>query len=220
MIIIGHRGACGYELENTMDSFEKAIDLGVDYVEFDIQRTLDDKIIVFHDKCLPNKSPVEELTLINLKQESLKLGFNIPTLDEVLEFINCRTGVNIEIKSRIPAAIVLEKIYKYNCDIDKVIVSSFMQDRILDIKNNDAKIKTGLILNERVVGIFGVLSKLGSKIVIQDHQFIDREYIDMLHRGNIEVFVWTVNEPEDIANMIEMKVDGIISDFPDRIKSF
>ena len=113
MIIIGHRGACGYEAENTIRSFEKAIELGADYVELDVQKTLDDEIVVFHDKRLPDKTLIEDITLLSLKKELMKVRINVPTLDEVLEFIKGRIGVNIEIKSRMPAGLITGKIKNY-----------------------------------------------------------------------------------------------------------
>lgn len=109
MIVIGHRGACGHETENTITSFEKAIELGVDYVELDVQKTLDGQIVVFHDQKLFNKIPIEEITLSDFKQKLLKTGVDVPTLDEVFEFIDDRIGINIEIKSTIPADLLIEK---------------------------------------------------------------------------------------------------------------
>ena len=218
MIIIGHRGACGYEAENTIRSFEKAIELGADYVELDVQKTLDDEIVVFHDKRLPDKTLIEDITLLSLKKELMKVRINVPTLDEVLEFIKGRIGVNIEIKSRMPAGLIKGKIKNYKCDLDKVIVSSFMHDLLLEIKTAAPNIKTGVLLESRPLDPFNILNKLKSSIIIQNHEFVDKDYIDMVHDGNAEIFVWTVNEPEDIKKMMDLGVDGIISDFPDRIK--
>ncbi|MBU0468188.1 MAG: glycerophosphodiester phosphodiesterase [Candidatus Omnitrophica bacterium] len=220
MIIIGHRGACGYERENTIKSFEKAIEIGVDYVELDVQKTVDDEIVVFHDKRTFDNIPIEDISLSRLKQELLKEGIIVPTLDEVLECINGRIGVNMEIKSRMPAGLIIEKIKKYKCDLDKVIVSSFMHDLLLEVKRSEPHIKTGVLLTSRLLDPFDILNKLQSRIIIQNYEFIDKDYIDMLHKGNAEIFVWTVNELQDIKNMIDLKVDGIISDFPDRIRTF
>ncbi len=219
MIIIGHRGACGYEADNTIKSFEKAIELGADYVELDAQKTLDDKIVVFHDKRLFDKIPIEEISLLDLKQEALKAGVGIPTLGEVFEFINDRIGINIEVKSKMPADLIIKEIRKYKCDIDKIIVSSFLHDCLFELRENDSQIKIGVLLDSKLPDPFDILDNLQSKIIIQKYEHIGRNYVDMLHNRNIEIFVWTVNEPEDIKKMVELNVDGIISDFPDRARS-
>ena len=194
MIIIGHRGACGYEVENTIKSFEKAIELGVDCVELDVQKTLDDEVVVFHDERLFDNIPIKDITLCSLKQEALKMGINVPTLDEVFEVIKGRIGINIEIKSLIPTDFIIEKIKEYKHDINKVIVSSFKHEYLLEIKNNYPQIKTGVLLNSRMLEPLDILHRLHSRTIIQDYKFVDKDYIQTLHDGNVEIFVWTVNK--------------------------
>lgn len=98
-------------------------------------------------------------------------------------------------------------------------MSSFIHDLILEIERCDPQIKTGILLKNRELDLRDMLYKFQSRTIIQKHKFIDKDYIDMVHASNAEIFAWTVNRPKDIKNMIKLNVDGIISDFPDRVKA-
>ncbi len=218
MIVIGHRGACGYETENTIASFQKAIELGADYVEFDVQKTRDDAIVVFHDQKVSNKGLVVDMTLGSLRREMSKARVSVPTLDEVFEFINGRIGMNIEIKSRMPCDCLAEKIRRHRCDPDQVIVSSFMHECLLEMHEVDPGIKTGILLKERAADVSELLRAFSSRTIIQKYACVDQDFVDTVHGAGAQVFVWTVNEPKDIKRMLGLGVDGIISDFPDRVR--
>ena len=101
-VIIGHRGAKGHLAENTLPSISKAIELGVDGIEIDIFKCASGELVVFHDKTLEKLTNstgyIEELVLDSIRRIEVLNGYSIPTLEEVLDLINGRVFLNIELK--------------------------------------------------------------------------------------------------------------------------
>src|SRR4030066_1210555 len=102
MLRIGHRGARAYEPENTLRSFRKALEIGVDAIEFDVRKTRDNHLIVIHDadvkRTTNGKGLVADLTLKQIKELSTEKNEKIPTLEETLNFIDAKTKMLIELK--------------------------------------------------------------------------------------------------------------------------
>jgi glycerophosphoryl diester phosphodiesterase len=130
---IGHRGAKGYEPENTLVSFEKAIEMGADGIELDVHLSLDGHLIVIHDETIDRttngKGVVNQMTLQELKSFTINRKYTIPTLEEVLDLVNQRCFVNIELKNQDTAEKVVQLIKHYisvkNWTHAHFIVSSF-----------------------------------------------------------------------------------------------
>ena len=137
MLRIGHRGACGYEPENTLRSFNHAIQLGVDIVELDVHICQSGEIMVIHDikvdRTTNGTGFVGDKTLDELKTLDAGKGEQIPTLQEVLDQINRRVKVNIELKGNSTAKPVLKLLEKYikeaGWSYNDFLISSFNRDR-------------------------------------------------------------------------------------------
>ncbi|MEM2727493.1 MAG: glycerophosphodiester phosphodiesterase family protein, partial [Candidatus Bathyarchaeia archaeon] len=125
---IGHRGAKGYEPENTILSFKRALELGVNAIEFDVRRTKDGEIVVIHDaevdRTTNGKGLVGELTLSEIKSLSTEKGEKIPTLEEALDFLDRKSKIFIEIKEVGIEEKVLEIVRRKGLE-DNVIIISF-----------------------------------------------------------------------------------------------
>ncbi len=222
---IGHRGACGYELENTIASFKKAIELKVDMIEFDVYKCKTGEIIVMHDETINRTTngigKVKDLTFEELKKFKMKNGEEIPTLDETLNFINKRCRVNIEIKDKnsfkTVARIIKKFIEKKNWPIDFFLVSSFRHEEIKKFKKIFPEIKVSLLSVKTPFGLLKKAEYFKAETVAVDKYYVDLEFVNKAHENNINIFVYTVNEPSEIQNLKEIKVDGIFSNFPDRI---
>ena len=129
MLNIAHRGASAYKPENTLASFQKAIDLNVDMIEFDIRLSKDKKIVVIHDETV-NRTTNGRGKVRNKDLEQLKLlnagdGESIPTLEEVLTLIGGRCLINIEIAERGIAKRLVEALQPFYYMWDSIVISSF-----------------------------------------------------------------------------------------------
>ena len=132
-LIIGHRGAKGHIAENTLPSIVKAMELGADGVEIDVFLCLSGELVVFHDKTLDkltdSKGHIETLTLDSIKKINVLGSYKIPTLKEVIDLIDCRVFLNIELKvsgTAQPTHQLLKKyLQKGKWGADQFIISSF-----------------------------------------------------------------------------------------------
>lgn len=216
---IGHRGAKGYEPENTLIAFQKAIDFKVDGVELDVHLSLEGDIIVIHDETIDRttngKGLVKKLTSSQLK------AFGIPTLIEVLELVNKRCLVNIELKGigteKPVAELISLFISQNNWNYDDFIVSSFDWKMLEEIQLLNPKIRIGVLTEASVEKALAFAKKTKAFSIHPDYELLSKENVALMQENGFEVYPWTVNSTEDIQKIKSFKVDGIISDFPDRI---
>lgn len=225
MLKIGHRGAMGYAPENTLLSFEKAIDLGVDMVELDVYRCKSGELVVIHDRKVDRTTDghgfVEEMTLKELKLLNAGQGENIPTLEEVLDRIKARVSINIELKGSGTAEPVYELLEKYIKSKDwthnDFLISSFNHYELKRFNSLKPKIKIGALIEAIPIGYAEFAQKVNAYSVNVSLEFINKEFIDDAHARKMKVFVWVVNDVKDIRRMKDLGVDGIFSNYPDRL---
>ena len=221
MLKIGHRGACGYEPENTLKSFTKAIELGVDIVEFDIHKIKSGELVVIHDDLVDRttngKGYVAEYDFKSIRKLDAGQGEKIPTINEVLDLVLGRCKVNIEIKG-VGVAESLVKIIQERNIFDQVLVSSFRYDQLLIVKQLESKIPLAILCEEYRLDPYLDLSKdIGASDFNANYIFIDQEYVDRVHGSGLKINVFSVNKIADIKKMKDYGVDGIISNYPDRL---
>ncbi len=225
MLKIGHRGAKGYEPENTLISFEKAITMGADGIELDVHLSIDGHLIVIHDETIDRttngKGVVNQLTLEELKSFTINGEYTIPTLDEVLDLVNQRCFVNIELKNQDTAEKVVQLIEHYisekKWDHSHFIVSSFDWNALQQVRflNNDIRI--GVLTETDMDLAISFARFMKAEALHPDFQLLTKDYTTKIQEKGILVFPWTVNEIDDIQKMKSLKVDGIITDFLDRV---
>lgn len=225
MIKIGHRGAAGYEPENTLASFKKALQLGVDGVEFDVYALRDGTVVVMHDKKVDRttngKGSVTEKSLQELKQLDAGKGEKIPTLQEVLDVVDGHAQVNIELKGEQTAGpvaniikdYVQHKGWKYN----DFFVSSFNHKELKRFKELLPNVKIGVLIIGLLVR-FDQYKKIDAYSVNMFSKLIRKSTVEKAHKHGLKVYAYTVNTEKEIEKMKNFQVDGIISDYPDRIK--
>ena len=222
---IGHRGAKGYEPENTLVSFEKAIQMGADGIELDVHLSLDGHLIVIHDETIDRttngKGVVNQLTLQELKSFKINEKYTIPTLEEVLDLVNQRCFVNIELKNQDTAEKVAQLIEHYisdkNWNHNHFIVSSFDWNALQQVRFLNENIRIGVLTETDLDLAISFARFMKAEALHPDFQLLSNEYIAKIQEKGIKVFPWTVNEIDDIQRMKSFKVDGIITDFLDRI---
>lgn len=224
---IGHRGAAGYEPENTLLSFEKALELGVDMIELDVQACKSGELMVMHDlkvdRTTNGTGYVCEKTFEELRTLDAGKGQKIPSLQEVLECIDKNIRVNVEIKGEGIARAVFNVIAQYvkekGWSWDDFLVSSFNHYELQEFSQLAKEVKTGAIIAGIPIGYAQCASDLKSYSLHASKEFLNQALIDDAHNRGLKVYAYTLNEPEDIQKIKLLGVDGIFSNFPDRISS-
>lgn len=225
-IIIGHRGARGHVVENSLPSIEKAIDLGSDAIEIDVFKIADGSIIVFHDQTVDRLTqatgPIEAYRKETLDTLSLEGGVKIPTLAQVLDLIDARVVLNVELKGAGTAKPVFD-ILQYYIDtkgwkLNDFIISSFRWDELEAIRELSPKIPIGILTSEDIDGAILEGEKLDAVAIHPHFKSLNSQNVERMHEKNFKIYPWTVNDTADINAMKRFKVDGIITDYPDRIQ--
>ena len=231
MLTIGHRGARGYIAENTLESIQKALDLNVDGIEIDVFRCASGEIVVFHDKKLKrltgHNGLIEETTFEELKNMLVAGRYRIPTLQQVLEKIGGKILLNVELKGEntaIPTATILKQyLSDSQSDIKKLIVSSKNWKELTLFKNQNTNIPIGVLSHYNIFlekGVDAIIEKdreLSALAIHPKFSILNKKAIDKMHSAGFLVYSWTINSPKDIQRAIRLGVDGIITDFPDRV---
>jgi glycerophosphoryl diester phosphodiesterase len=212
---IGHRGARAYEIENTVASFRRAIEMGVNALELDVRLSKDGKLVISHDdnlkKVFGKDMPVNEATLEELKDST---GRNMVTLEEALEFIGGKVAkILVELKETGYEERVLDVLKRRRIE-QQVIVTSFHGDALRNVRKRDGKIDTGLIY-ARLRKPIDLALELQCQYIIPLYRFVHRRDIEQAHGRGLKVIVWTINTAEEVGEFFRRGVDGIASDRPD-----
>ncbi len=224
MRIIGHRGAAGYAPENTLESFDLAIRMGVAMIELDVHQCASGQLVVIHDETLERttngKGLVADKSLDELKM--LKAGNNnqIPTLEEVLELLNRRARINIEMKGKdvaVPLADLISRyLFEKEWNPNFFIVSSFDHNQLRQFHALLPRVRTG-ILYEYLPDDFQSLARDMDAFSINfSVDACSKQQVDAIHKNGFEAWVYTVNEPEVFEKLKIMGVDAVFTNKPDR----
>jgi glycerophosphoryl diester phosphodiesterase len=221
MLRIGHRGARAYAPENTLASFKKALEIGVDAVELDVRKTKDDQIVVIHDadvnRTTNGEGLVSELTLKEIKSFSSD-GEKIPTLEETLDFLDKKVKVFIELKDTDIEKQVLSIVDAKGLE-KNVVVVSFLEDALKKVRDLNKNIETGLIYAKHKNPLKAAL-ELKANYLLALYRFVHTANVEKAHECGLKVVVWTINKPEEVEEYAKKGVDGIASDKPDILKRF
>ena len=213
MLKIGHRGAKGYVAENTLASFQKALELCVDGIELDVHLSSDKKIMIIHDETIDRttsgKGLVTDLSSLELK------NFGIPTLEEVIHLVNGTCFINIEIKDANSTIEVLKILEKH--DLNLFQISSFDWNVLEEISKLNSEIYLGVLTEYNIENALIFAKKIKAKSINPYYKLLTLEKVTLLQENGFQVFPWTVNESSEIEKIKSYNVNGIISDFPDRI---
>ncbi len=216
---IGHRGAKGYLPENTLSSFAKAIELGCDGIELDVWLTIDDQVVVIHDETIDRTTSGYGKINDYLYEEIAK--FQIPLLEDVIELVNHRCFINIEIKdinaTDYIVKIIEESVQKYSYSYNDFIISSFDWNALQQVRFLNDEIQIGILTSTDLDLAIAFAKFIKAKTINPYFHLLNDENVAKIQQKGFEIHTWTVNEIEDIKKMKALKVDGIISDFPDRI---
>lgn len=226
MQIIGHRGASGYKPENTLASFQQAIAMGVDMIELDVTALQTGEVIVLHDATLNRTTNgdglVDDYTYSQLTTLNAGDGERIPLLTQVLDLIDRRMPVNIEMKGSPQTALMVSKIVdfyitKRGWDDDLFIVSSFDHRMLRAFAKLQPNIKLGVLYSDTPSRYWATSGKHNVYSANMDAKYITRDIVKEAHRRGMKVYAYTVNTKKQARELRAMFVDGIFTNYPDRM---
>jgi len=201
------------------------LELGADWIEIDVFY-IDQQIVAFHDQTLERTTNgsgyLLDKTFSYLRSLDAGEGEQIPTLEEVLDTVAMRAGINIEIKGPNAAPAVVKAIrdrVKSGSDIDRFLVSSFDHRELARVKELDRAIRIGVLLDGYYPTYPAIAGAVSAYSVHQNIDYINYKFVRDAHDRGLRVFAYTANSPEAIRAMVSTGVDGIFTDYPDRVVS-
>ncbi len=216
MIIIGHRGAAALEPENTLLSIKRAIDIGVDAIEIDVHLSKDKELVVIHDATVDRTTngtgPVSGYSVQEIKRLDAGKGEAIPTLQEVIDLIDKRVMLIIELKEEGTEGSVVDLLGRNNL-FDKSCVISFWHRLVKTVKAMDSRIKTGVLLVGSPVDAC-VATRASADALVMKYTFVDRELVEMAHEKGLKVFIWNIDDRDLLRPYVDMGVDAIGTNDP------
>jgi glycerophosphoryl diester phosphodiesterase len=220
-LVIGHRGAAAYALENTARSFQKAIEIGVDLIEFDVRESLDGYFIIIHDnhsgRISPRRYLVSKTHSTILKAIDLYENQKLLTLQEAFEMIPTSIGLMVEVKS-IKSISKMIHLLEAQASTRLLMLTSFDLTLLSEFGKQSTKIPLGAVSKSPANILKAARMGIPFSNVCLDFQSITPKVISSWHQQNLRVFAWTVDCDKDIKGVLELRVDGIISNKPDLVK--
>lgn len=231
--IVAHRGFSGAYPENTMAAFRAAEAAGAEMIEMDVQLSRDGEPVVFHDERLERVCGVsgyvndyswEELRQLDAGRHfgAQFAGERIPHFDEFLDFVApTMLTLNVELKNEFLRharleEIVLERLHARGL-AERTILSSFNHESMRRVSTLDPGVRTGLIYAGRLHEPWDYARPLGARALHLNWKSVDSYIVEGAHRAGLEINTYTVNEVVDMRRLLALGVDGIITNWPDRL---
>lgn len=231
-VIFAHRGASSHAPENTLASFQLAVEQGALAIELDVQLTADQEVVVFHDLTLERttngRGKITDHTLADLKRLNASVGFEpayqdqkIPTLSEVFDKLPSDIFINIELKDlnspfdTLPTK-TSELIKAFHSE-ERVLISSFNPAALRRFQRISPAIPCGrLLFTKGMIKLYEFLPPLSANFqsIHLPYSSLSRPMIQSFQRRGLKVFTYTVNHSQDIINAVSLGVDGIFTDDP------
>jgi glycerophosphoryl diester phosphodiesterase len=224
-IIVAHRGASALARENTLESFEKAIEVGTDMIEIDVRRTKDHILIAHHDETL-NGVAIHDLTYGEIESGVSPGDGHVPRISEILALARGRVRIDADLKEGGYEGEVIELLSKY-LEGDRFVLTSFIDAAIQTIKRTHPSIQAGLILGrprpKRYVGtrfseLFPMkrVRRANADFLVPHYKLLKLGFLNRARRSLLPVYVWTVNDEGLIQRFLnDKRVHAVITDRPD-----
>ena len=237
MWVIAHRGASGAAPENTMAAFRKAVELGAGFIETDLQLSRDARLVALHDDTLERttsgRGPVSSRSLEELRKldagswfrpsghESPPFaGERIPTIEEILTFGREREiGLHLEIKPTGPSGVehaIVGALHACN-EVARSVILSFSPSVLARVRKLEPLAMTGFLFSDRVPSPVATAVDAGARQLLPRTDRVTRELVTEAHAHDLKVVAWTADAPDEMQKLIGAGVDGIITNYPDRL---
>jgi glycerophosphoryl diester phosphodiesterase len=231
VLLIAHRGASGHAPENTLAAFRKAVSLGVSFIETDLQLTRDTRLVAIHDdtvnRTTNGQGAVHDLTLEEIRKldagswfGSEFAGERVPTLDEILDFAKKNDVVfYLELK---PAGSwggeqTLIAALRSSGEIARTIVISFDPGILVSARKIEPTLMTGLLYDGQIDDPLDKAVEIGARQIAVRGDLVTPWMLGQARRRDLQVVCWTVNQAPHMRLLMAAGVDGIMSDYPDRL---
>lgn len=216
--VIAHRGASGYEYENSRAAFRRAVMLDADGVELDVHATRDGALLVHHDPELAGFGAIGQLSLAEARQARLRNGEPVPLLSEILDLVGDR-DVWIEVKS-LPEQhdARLLGIMDAGPAPARYAVHSFDHRIVRRLGEARPSIRRGILLSAYLDDPVSAMRAVGATTLWQEWQQVDQSLVSRVHEAGGTLIAWTVNEIGDLERLARLGVDGLCGNYPDRIR--
>lgn len=231
--IVAHRGASGHAPENTIAAFERAVELGAQFIETDLHLTRDARFVAIHDPTLNRTTNgsgmVRDATLAELSRldagvwfDRQFIGQRIPSLEDVLEFARKHDVVfYLEIKYEAAWGMhhALVAALQGGEAAARTVVLSFDPSTVASLRKLDTSMMVGLLVDDAKLDAVKTALEVGARQLCPRWDLVTRELVDEAHRADLHVVPWTVNELSQMRTVIKAEVDGIMTDLPDRLRA-
>ena len=231
MLAIAHRGASGYAPENTFAAFRRAIALGAGFIETDLQLSRDARFVAIHDdtvnRTTNGQGAVHDMTLADLRKldagswfGSEFAGERIPTIEEILDFAKKHDVVfYLEMK---PSGSwggehALISALRESGEIARTVVISFDPVILTGVRRIEPTLMTGLLFDGQISDPLDKAIEIGARQLAVRGNLVTPRLLKEARQRDLQIVCWTVNHPAHMRLLVEAGVDGIISDYPDRL---
>ena len=222
VLSIGHRGAAGHAPENTLAAVQRGIELGVDFVEIDVRRTADDALVALHDptvnRTTNGKGRVDALSLRELRTFDAGNGERIPTVEEVLKIASGRVGLMLELKVAGVAHLLVQVVRHLRFE-QPVIYASFLHHELTNVRTAAPEAALMVLFEKLPRTPVAYAMQYCPQYVGLRHDTAKRRLVEAFHEEHLQVWVYTANRPGHIRRVLSAGVDGVISNFPERIRT-
>ena len=226
--VIAHRGASGHRPENTLPAYELAVRQRADMIEIDLHRTRDGEIVVTHDERLEGlggRGEIADASLAEVRSLDAGGGERVPTLDEVLDGFGARIPFNLELKqsTRGPyAGLVPETLKRVESRglLGATLFSSFYDPVLAELRERSPGARIGVLVSSRAPeGWRERAHRFGAEAVNFSAVLATAETVAAAHAEGWAVYVYTVDDPEAMRRLLAIDVDGLFTNFPDRMRA-
>jgi glycerophosphoryl diester phosphodiesterase len=231
MLLIAHRGASGHAPENTLAAFKKAVSLGATFIETDLQLTRDTRLVAIHDETVNRttngKGAVHDMTLAEIRRldagswfGSEFAGERLPTLDEILEFAKKHDVVfYLELK---PAGSwggehALISSLRESGQIARTVVISFDASILAAVRKIEPTVMTALLYDGQIEKPLDRALEVGARQLAVRGDLVTPWLLTAARKKDLQVVCWTINHAAHMRLLMSAGVDGIMSDYPDRL---
>jgi glycerophosphoryl diester phosphodiesterase len=225
MLSIAHRGASAYYPENTLAAFRSAIEMGADGIELDVHQCKSGELVVIHDdtvnRTTDGKGKVAQMTFAQLQQLTIKGGEHIPTLDEVINAVGKKAYFFIEIKyanaALKTAGMIMDYVAK-GWSHERLILISFQHQALLEALQAFSSLVIGASFDKLTQSSVLKAKNMGAQYMLPRYTKLNKSYLAQAREQGLKVVAWTANRAASIAHLRDLGVDGIISNYPDRVR--
>ncbi|MGH7567588.1 MAG: glycerophosphodiester phosphodiesterase [Gemmatimonadales bacterium] len=215
-LVIAHRGASGYEVENSLAAFRAAGPAGADAVELDVHATADGALVVHHDETVDGVHHIAHATRAQIQSHHLANGEPVPLLEEALAAVGRKLQVFVEVKSLAPRFDdVLFAAFDRGPNPAGYTVHSFDHRIIRRLGEKRPALPRGVLSSSYLLRPLAAMADAGAAVLWQERSVLDEPLVRTVHGAEGRVMVWTVDRPEEMRRFLALGVDGLVTNLPD-----